>query len=81
MIFGLYHDAQEGAGLIAEVLKEQGLSFRPVRLYDGEGLPRDTSDLEGLVVCGRGETMDSFVPRIALRRVDLPTFGQPTRLT
>lgn len=52
MIFGLYHDAHEGAGLIAEVLKEQGIAFRAVRLYDGEGLPRDTSDLEGLVVMG-----------------------------
>jgi len=60
MIFGLYHDAQEGAGLIAEVLKEQGLSFRPVRLYDGEGLPRDTSDLEGLVVMGGPMNVDDI---------------------
>ena len=58
MIFGLYHDAGEGAGLIAETLKERGIAFRPVHLYEGEGLPRDTSDLEGLVVMGGPMNVD-----------------------
>ncbi len=58
MIFGLYHDENEGAGLIAEVLKEHGVRFRPVNLFDGEGLPRDTSDLEGLVVMGGPMNVD-----------------------
>jgi len=60
MIFGLYHDAGEGAGLIAETLKEQGIAYRPVPLYDGEGLPRDTSDLEGLVVMGGPMNVDDI---------------------
>lgn len=58
MIFGLYHDAGEGAGLIAEILKERGIAFQPVHLYRGEGLPRDTSDLEGLVVMGGPMSVD-----------------------
>lgn len=62
MIFGLYHDAGEGAGLISDVLKEAGVAFRPVHLYAGEGLPRDTSDLEGLVVMGGPMSVDDIAP-------------------
>jgi GMP synthase (glutamine-hydrolysing) len=58
MIFGLYHDASEGAGLIAETLKDRGIAFQPVHLYQGEGLPRDTSDLEGLVIMGGPMNVD-----------------------
>ena len=60
MIFGLYHDASEGAGLIGETLKAQGIDFRPVHLYEGEGLPRDTSDLEGLVIMGGPMDVDDI---------------------
>src|SRR4051812_41700328 len=60
MIFGLYHSATEEAGLIAEVLKEERIRFRPVHLYDGEGLPRNTSDLEGLVVMGGPMNVDDI---------------------
>ncbi len=58
MIFGLYHSATEEAGLVAQVLKSQGIRFKPVHLYHGEGLPRDTSDLEGLVVMGGPMNVD-----------------------
>ena len=34
-----------------------------------------------LVVCGVAEVIATFVPRIWLRRVDLPTFGLPTSAT
>jgi GMP synthase-like glutamine amidotransferase len=60
MIFGLYHDAGEGAGLIAEILKEEGIAYRSVHLYAGEGLPRDTSDLEGLVIMGGSMNADDI---------------------
>jgi hypothetical protein len=33
------------------------------------------------VVCARGVTMLSFSPTSALRSVDFPTFGRPTRAT
>jgi hypothetical protein len=33
------------------------------------------------VVCGRSETIDTFVPRIRLSKVDLPAFGRPTSVT
>lgn len=52
MIFALYHAPHETSGLIGEIVKELGLSMTEVHLYDGEGLPRETSDLEGLVVMG-----------------------------
>jgi hypothetical protein len=32
------------------------------------------------VVCGRLDTMDTFVPTIRFTSVDFPTFGRPTRL-
>lgn len=60
MIFGLYHSATEEAGLIAEVLKAEGIPFRPVHLHDGDGLPRNTSDLEGLVVMGGPMNVDDI---------------------
>jgi GMP synthase-like glutamine amidotransferase len=52
MIYGLYHAPQETSGLIGDIIKELGLPFKDVHLYDGEGLPRFTSDLQGLVVMG-----------------------------
>jgi GMP synthase (glutamine-hydrolysing) len=60
MIFGLYHDSGEGAGLIAEILREERIPFRGVNLYAGEGLPRDTSDLEGLIVMGGPMNVDDI---------------------
>lgn len=60
MIYGLYHDVGETAGLISEALKDAGIQFRPVHLYAGEGLPRVTSDLEGLVVMGGPMNVDDI---------------------
>jgi GMP synthase (glutamine-hydrolysing) len=58
MIFGVYHSPTENAGLIAEIIREKNIRFREVRLYDGDGLPRDTSDLEGLVIMGGPMNVD-----------------------
>ncbi len=58
MIFALYHSAGETVGLIGDVLKELRLPFKAVHLYEGEGLPRDTSDLEGLIVMGGPMNVD-----------------------
>lgn len=58
MIFGLYHSAAETVGLIGEVLKDLKLPFTDVHLYEGDGLPRDTSDLEGLIVMGGPMNVD-----------------------
>jgi hypothetical protein len=33
------------------------------------------------VVCGLEDVIATFSPTIALVRVDLPTFGRPTKLT
>lgn len=58
MIFGLYHHVDETVGLIADALKELKLPFRDVHLHDGDGLPRDTGDLEGLIVMGGPMNVD-----------------------
>lgn len=58
MIFGLYHSRGETVGLIGEVLKSLKLPFTEVHLYDGDGLPRDVSDLEGLIVMGGPMNVD-----------------------
>jgi hypothetical protein len=34
-----------------------------------------------LVVCGFGETMATFSPKIVLSKVDLPTLGLPVKET
>jgi GMP synthase-like glutamine amidotransferase len=60
MIYGLYHDVNEGAGLIAETLKSEGIDFRAVHLYEGEGLPRDCGDLDGLVIMGGPMNVDDI---------------------
>ena len=52
MIFGLYHCAGESVGLISTILKELSMPFRDIHLYAGDGLPRNTSDLAGLIIMG-----------------------------
>jgi GMP synthase (glutamine-hydrolysing) len=58
MIYALYHNASETIGYLGDVIKELGLSFRDVHLYAGDGLPRDTGDLEGLIVMGGPMNVD-----------------------
>ncbi len=58
MIFSLYHSPGETVGLIGDVIKELRLPFRTVHLHDGEGLPRDTGDLDGLIVMGGPMNVD-----------------------
>src|SRR5215210_7459237 len=60
MIFGLYHSESEAIGLIDEEIKALGLSFRDVHLYAGDGLPRDISDLEGLILMGGPMNVDEI---------------------
>lgn len=58
MIFGLYHSPGETVGLMGDILRELHLPFKDVHLHDNEGLPRDTSDLEGLIVMGGPMNVD-----------------------
>lgn len=58
MIYGLYHSAGETVGLLGDVLRQHNLPFHDLHLYEGDGLPRDTSDLEGLIVMGGPMNVD-----------------------
>jgi GMP synthase (glutamine-hydrolysing) len=58
VIFNLIHNASETVGMIGDVMKDLHLPAKDVHLYNGEGLPRDTSDLEGLVVMGGPMNVD-----------------------
>lgn len=60
MIFALYHSPTETVGLMEPILKKLKFPFKEVHLYDGEGLPRDTSDLEGLIVMGGPMNVDEI---------------------
>lgn len=46
------HVACEGPGLLAEVLRAEGLALRRVRLFRGDRLPRRLGRLAGLVLLG-----------------------------
>src|SRR5437870_2159639 len=61
MIFALYHAAGETVGILGALLKEKRIPFTEVHLHEGEGLPRDTSDLEGLIVMGGGMNVDDVI--------------------
>lgn len=58
MIYGLYHSAGETVGLLGDVLHQHNLPFHDLHLHEGDGLPRDTSDLEGLIVMGGPMNVD-----------------------
>lgn len=58
MIYALYHSPGETVGIIGDVLKEFKLPFKEVHLHDGEGLPRETGDLDGLIVMGGPMNVD-----------------------
>jgi GMP synthase (glutamine-hydrolysing) len=58
MIFGLYHAPAETVGSMESVIKRLKLPFTGVRLYAGDGLPRNVSDLEGLIVMGGPMNVD-----------------------
>jgi len=60
MIFGLYHSETETAGLLRDMMKEKGLRLRDVHLSSGDGLPRSTGDLEGLIVMGGPMNVDDI---------------------
>jgi len=58
MIYALYHSEAETMGYLGDVLTEMGFPHRDVHLYRGDGLPRDTSHLQGLVVMGGPMNVD-----------------------
>lgn len=60
MIYGLYHSPGETVGSMGDILKELKLPFKDVHLYDGDGLPRHTSDLEGLIIMGGPMSVDDI---------------------
>jgi len=52
MIYAVYHHPGETMGFISEILWRMNLPFKCIHLYRGDGLPRPTSDLEGLILMG-----------------------------
>jgi GMP synthase (glutamine-hydrolysing) len=48
----LQHAAVEKPGTIADVLTSAGYSIRPVRAFEGQPVPRNIKDSEGLVIMG-----------------------------
>jgi GMP synthase (glutamine-hydrolysing) len=58
MIYALYHSRTETVGSLGEVLKRLGLPLRELHLYQGDGLPRDTHQLTGLIVMGGPMNVD-----------------------
>ncbi len=60
MIYALYHSETETLGLVGKVLKEKNLSYRETHLFAGEGLPRDISQLAGLIVMGGPMNVDEI---------------------
>ena len=47
-------------GLVGDLLKEKHFPFRETRLHSGDGLPRDTSNLRGLIVMGGPMNVDEI---------------------
>jgi GMP synthase (glutamine-hydrolysing) len=60
MIYALYHSETETVGLLGELIKDMGLPFREVHLQVCEGLPRDTSNLTGLILMGGPMNVDEI---------------------
>ncbi len=58
MIYALYHTPTETVGAIEDVLKKMNLPYREVHLYKGDGFPRDTHLLSGLIVMGGPMNVD-----------------------
>lgn len=46
------HEATEGAGLLADVLRDHGHPLRVVRLFAGQSLPRDLDNVHAMVSMG-----------------------------
>lgn len=60
MIYALYHNRSETMGLLGDTLKKLGLHFGELHLYKGDGLPRDTHHLTGLIVMGGPMNVDDI---------------------
>lgn len=60
MIYALYHSRTETVGSLGDVLKRINLPFRELHLYSGDGLPRDTHLLSGLIVMGGPMNVDQI---------------------
>src|SRR5690348_2906406 len=58
MIYALYHSPTETVGFLGEVMKKLHLPFSELHLYSGDGLPRDTHLLTGLIVMGGPMNVD-----------------------
>jgi len=52
MIYCLYQCAEEGAGLIADMMSTMEIPFREIRLFKGEPLPSLSDPVDGLVIMG-----------------------------
>ncbi len=58
MIFALYHAPTETVGLIGDVLKQLKLNFKEIRLNGGQSLPKNTDEIDALIVMGGPMNVD-----------------------
>ncbi|OGR85579.1 MAG: hypothetical protein A2901_01955 [Elusimicrobia bacterium RIFCSPLOWO2_01_FULL_54_10] len=58
MIYALYHAPTETAGLIGDALKKLKLNFKEVRLFGGQPLPKNSPELDALIVMGGPMNVD-----------------------
>ncbi len=85
MIYYLQHIAIEGPGTLGDFLREKGFTARTIALYNGEPLPKDFDEMQGVVILGGPMNVyeekrypflkqeDVFI-RELIRR-DIPTLG------
>jgi len=65
-ILVLEHSANVNSGRLGRVLRDHGHRLEVIRLHDGEAVPSDVDDIDGIVSCG-GEpcAMDDSLPWLA----------------
>lgn len=58
MIYALYHAPSETAGLIGDVLKKLKLNFKEIRPYGGQSVPKNSPELDALILMGGPMNVD-----------------------
>ncbi|OGR86147.1 MAG: hypothetical protein A3A86_03075 [Elusimicrobia bacterium RIFCSPLOWO2_01_FULL_60_11] len=52
VIYAVYHSPTETAGLVGRALKELKLSFKEIRPFGGQAIPKNPPELEALILMG-----------------------------
>ena len=58
MIYAIYHAPTETAGLVGDALKKLKLGFKEIRAFGGQAIPKDSPDLEALILMGGPMNVD-----------------------